>query len=114
VTEQDSPHPADKILGADWHPPRRDLVAKAWADLEPSERERLDELARERDQAGMPAWEQSVVPDPDDPEWLELWLTPVDRNDSTRTGVRIGHWHREQEEGPMRDARAIVDEHSED
>jgi hypothetical protein len=113
--EQDDLHPADEILGADWKPPLRDLVVKAWAALEPSERERLEALARERDErTGMPLWEQSVEPDPDDPNWIELWLLPADRGDATKTGVRIGHWHREQQEGPMRDAGAIVEEHRDD
>jgi hypothetical protein len=33
-------NPADKILGADWKPPLRTLIANAWADN--PERERLE------------------------------------------------------------------------
>ncbi len=36
----ESEHPADKILGADWHPPLQALGAKAWARTLPEDRAR--------------------------------------------------------------------------
>ncbi len=107
--EQGDPN-ADKILGPDWHPPTRDLQAKAWADH--PERERLEKLWQERDENGERKWKQWLQSDPDDADWTELWIGPVDEYDIGRPPERIGHWHVKQDAEKIKDAQAIVDEHA--
>jgi hypothetical protein len=58
MSEQGDPDPADKILGADWHPPLRDLVAKAWA--EHPERERLEGPPRPGTRRAVPVLRRSA------------------------------------------------------
>jgi hypothetical protein len=68
--------PADKVRGADWHPPLRDLVAKAWADN--PERDRLEQLWSERSVNSDHLWHQAVEPDPADAEFELPMPRPVD------------------------------------
>jgi hypothetical protein len=99
-------HPADKILGADWHPPLQALVAKAWASN--PERERLEQLWSERDGNGDRLWEQGVEPDPADDEFELLVLRPVDPR---RAAEVVGRWLVKARTLPEDRARAIVSEH---
>jgi hypothetical protein len=90
--------------------PIPDLQAKAWANN--SERERLEELWRERDDEGERTWKQELRYEADG--WTELWLVPEDPRDP-RQPERVGSWHTEtQEVAPLKDAQAIVDEHHTD
>jgi hypothetical protein len=106
MNEQDTPNPADKILGDDWRPPAPALRAKAWADH--PERERIEKLWQERDENGDRLWEQWHHDDPGDPDWVELWLEPVDKFDLTRSPERIGLWHRKQDADKIAEAQANV------
>jgi hypothetical protein len=111
MNEENKPeHPADKLLGADWHDPIRDLQANAWADLSDSERERLEKLWRERDEKGARTWEQGLEPDPDDPEFVLLMLRPVDPRDP-RPPEQVGRWLVKAMTVPLERAQAIVEEH---
>jgi hypothetical protein len=103
--EQGDPNAADGILGADWHPPTRDLQAKAWADH--PERERLEKLWHERDENGERTWKQWLQADLDDPDWTELWLGPVDEYDISMPPERIGNWHKNQDAEKVEVARKL-------
>jgi hypothetical protein len=107
-----SENPADKILGQDWHPPLRDLMAQEWAKLEPPERERLQELHSERDENGDLTWVEHIEPDPDDSEFELLMLRPVDQWDPRREYV--GRWLVKARAVPEEHARAVVEEHRAD
>jgi hypothetical protein len=103
-------HPADKLLGADWHPLILDLQARAWAKLSDSEYERLNELQRQRDENGNPVWQQWLVtPDPDDPEFELLMLRPADEWD-TRCEL-VGRWLIKARTVPEERARLIREDH---
>jgi len=112
MSEQSEPHPADEILGADWHPPERDLRARLWEDH--PERERIEKLWQEKDEKGQRLWNQWTQDDPEDSDWTELWLGPVDRFDLSRPSEMIGRWHRKQDADKIAEAQAIVEEHDDD
>jgi hypothetical protein len=111
--ERPEQHPADKILGADWKQPLVVEQEKAWARLDPSERERLDQLQRERDKDGNPVWLHSLEPDPDDPEFVLWILKPVDPVDP-RPNERVGRWLVKAMTVPLERAQAIIEEHRSD
>ena len=73
----------------DWHPPIRDVIARVWAAN--PQRERLDALWHERDEAGNRKWFQVIEDDPDDATWSRLMLRPSDKRD-TRPAMRVGRW----------------------
>ena len=79
MNDQNDPHPADKILGDDWRPPQRVQMEQAWANLEPSKKERLTRLQREH-------WKEKLSLDhlPGEQEidaWVMYELCPPDPYD---------------------------------
>jgi hypothetical protein len=98
-------------LHEDWHPPIRDVIARVWAAN--PQRERLDALWHERDEAGERKWVQVIEDDPDDGTWSRLMLRPADARD-TRPAFRVGRWPTKYVADKDLDAQAIVDEHHAD
>jgi hypothetical protein len=113
VAEQDEPNPADEILGDDWKQPVQVEQDKAWARLEPPERERILELRNERDETGEPTWMPSLDLDPEDPEFVVWTLRPVDPLDS-RPEERMGRWLVKAITVPLERAQAIAAEYRPD
>lgn len=94
-------------LPADWKPPERALVERAWARH--PRRRLLDQLKRERDAAGNPTWRLVLQDTPEDPEWTRATFEPIDPLD-LREGVRITSWPTAKVQQLLDEARAIADE----
>ena len=95
----------------DWHPPIRDVIARVWAAN--PQRERLDALWHERDEAGNRKWFQVIEDDPDDATWSRLMLRPSDKRD-TRPAMRVGRWPTDYVADNDLAAQAIAAEHHSD
>ena len=95
-------------LPDDWHPTIRDMIARVWAAN--PQRERLDALWHERDEAGERKWFQVIEDDPDDATWSRLMLRPSDSRD-TRPAIRVGRWPTKVVTDEDLDAQAILDQH---
>jgi hypothetical protein len=106
MSEQNEPHPADKILGDDWQMPGYVMYSEAW-DKHP-QRELLDEHKRDVDVDGMPKWQ--TVRELHEDAWVEYWQRPLDPTDE-REPICIGRWPEKRETGPLLDAQAIIDEY---
>jgi hypothetical protein len=111
MNEQSDPsNPADELLGANWKQPLVVEQEKAWARLDPSERDRLAQLRSERDEDGNPVWSHWLEPDPDDSEFVLWMLKPVDPLDP-RPNERVGRWLVKAMTVPLERAQAIIAEH---
>jgi hypothetical protein len=103
-------------LPDDWKQPVRVLQEKAWAALDPAKREHLAGLQRERDEAGMPRWEECLEYDPplegesEDAGWTLLMLRPANPRNQ-RPAELIGQWPTKFAHDELKNAQAIVAEH---
>jgi hypothetical protein len=111
MNEQAEPHPADKILGADYQAPLEVLRKKAWDALPASERARLERLVAV-DENGVSDWYLIVEPDPEDNEF-ERFVARPRREDDFRFEL-IGRWLVAAVTVPDERARSIVEEHRDD
>jgi hypothetical protein len=101
-----TPNEADRAVAAHWRPPIQRLLERA-LNRHP-QRQQLEALATERDDAGRHVWEQVAVGAAEG--WLEVWLRPCDARDTGR-GIRIGAWPISSTD--ITDAVARVEEHDE-
>ena len=98
-------------LPDDWHPTIRDMIARVWAAN--PQRERLDALWHERDEAGERKWFQVIEDDPEDATWSRLMLRPSHARD-TRPAIRVGRWPTKVVTDEDLDVQAILDQHHTD